>query len=270
MSWVVIPPPGYVVTSQQTKMQTSGLLKPAPAFIQFCNAFTEYGFLSPVLMPSLSRVKYGTRTGGLGLMGEVTTTWADSSSRSEAEKEEVLGNVMYYDGGMGRAGGRAIPPAARIPAPTEPQVNAPVQQQAAGVGLVEQGRKGHLAAGRRTLPVDLVPTPGAGPLVTFTGLGSGELVIGLTSRTRQMSWWALGFILIAAVGTALARRRAGCKVMLIVVVLFAASLLALWLPAVTDFANGAFTAGAALIPLYVLIGLVRRLWNSLFVRRTVI
>ncbi|OHB73523.1 MAG: hypothetical protein A2Z25_23705 [Planctomycetes bacterium RBG_16_55_9] len=116
------------------------------------------------------------------------------------------------------------------------------------------------------MPVDLVPTPGAGPRVTFTGLGGAELIIGLTGQSRQMSRWALGFILIAAAGTALARRGCGSKVIFIVVVLTVASLLALWLPATTDVANGAFMAGAALVPLYILIALVQRLWNSLFVR----
>jgi F0F1-type ATP synthase assembly protein I len=106
--------------------------------------------------------------------------------------------------------------------------------------------------------------------VTFTGLGDTGLVIGLTSQTRQMNRWALGFILIAIIGMALIRRRVRSQVVLIIVVLSVSSLLALWLPATTDFANGAFTAGVALIPLYVFMALAQCLWNRLFVQRTMI
>ena len=83
-----------------------------------------------------------------------------------------------------------------------------------------------------------------------------------------MGWWALGFILIIVIGTTLARRAMRSKVVLIVGVLFITSLLALWLPSTTDFVNGAFAAGAALVLLYVLIALARCLWNSVWVRWT--
>jgi hypothetical protein len=158
--------------------------------------------------------------------------------------------------------GPTPPPPASLSTPTAPQESAPVQQKVAGARFIERGR--------RTLPVDLVPTPGGGPLVTFTGFGETELVIGLTKQTSQVSRWILGFILIAAFGTTLSRRTAKSKVILIVFVLTVTSLLALWQPATTDLANGAFTAGVALILLYVFIALVRCLWNSLFVQRALI
>jgi uncharacterized membrane protein len=80
----------------------------------------------------------------------------------------------------------------------------------------------------------------------------------------------LGFILIAAFGTTLSRRTAKSKVIFIVFVLTVTSLLALWQPATTDLANGAFTAGAALVWLYAIIALAQCLWNSLFVQRALI
>ena len=240
-------------------MQTSNQLKPTPAVMQLFNTFIKHGFFSPALMPSLSRVRrYCERSTEQAIFGytESDTTSARRGSTSGAQY------AMGGYGGMGKARGRGVPPAANIPTPTPPQQRTPVLQEAAGVRLVGQGR--------RTLPVDLIPTPDAGPQVTFTGLGRANLVIGLANRSRQMSWWALGFVLIATIGIILARCRAGSKVVLIVVVLSVTSLLALWLPATTDFSNGAFIAGAALIPLYVLIALTRWLWNSLFIRRTTI
>jgi hypothetical protein len=262
MKWIVVPPPDYSITAQETKMQTSNLLKPTPAFMQIYDAFTKYGFFCPALMPPLSRVRrYSVSSTERATIVEIESE--ASSARREGARGAGYGmGGMGGYGGMGRAGGRGVPPAAKMPVPTPPQQRTPVLQEAAGVRLVGQGR--------RTLPVDLIPTPDAGPQVTFTGLGGANLVIGLANRSRQISWWALGFVLIATIGIILARCRAGSKVVLIVVVLSVTSLLALWLPATTDFSNGAFIAGAALIPLYVLIALTRWLWNSLFVRRTTI
>ena len=253
MSWMVIPPPDYVVTSQATKMQSSNLIRPVPAFVQVYDAFIKRGFFSPVLMPSLSRVRRSS--------GRPSRELAFAEVESETQSEER--HVQM--GGMGGYVDRGAPPpsaVASIPVPTKPQEGTPVQQKVAGIRLAGRGR--------RTLPVDLVATPGGGPQVRFTGFGESELVIGLTNRTGQMGRWALGLILIAAVGTARARRTAKSKVILIFVILFVTSLLALWLPAATDFANGAFTAGAALIPLYMLIALVQCLWNRLVIRWTTI
>ncbi|MFC1634441.1 hypothetical protein ACFL5Z_06325 [Planctomycetota bacterium] len=271
MGWRVIPPPDYAVTSQETKMQTSNLRRSMPAFVQLWDTIVKHGFFSPVLMPSLNRVRYSTISDRLGWMGGETSKISASLSQRGVEGEEVMGDVLSSEstGGMGGgmyrdAGASTSPPSAvaSIPAPATPQVGAPVQQKVAGFRLAGRGR--------RTLPVDLVPTPGAGPLVRFTGSGETELVIGLTSRTGQMGRWILGFILIAVIGTALARRAVRSKVILIVIILTVTSLLALWLPTTTDYANGAFTAGATLVLLYMFTALARCLWNSLFVRRAMI
>ncbi len=263
--WMVIPPPDYVITSQETKMHTSNLFKSLPAFVQIWNTFVKRGFYSPVLMPSLNRVRYSTRAGRLGLVGGDASQISASLAERGAESEEVKGDVVYgYRGGMEGytvKDGAPQPAVAGIPSPAKPQEGAQVQQKVAGVRLAERGR--------RTLPVDLVPTPG-GPLARFTGFGDTELVIGLSNRTRQMGRWAFGFILVVAVGMALTKRTAKSKLFLIVIVLFVTSLLALWRPAATDFANGAFTAAAALILLYILTALAQCVWNRLVVRWTTI
>jgi len=249
MNWTVIPPPGYSVTTQETKMQTSSVIKPAPACVQLCN----------VLFKSVFPLWVQTYYVGLDKSAE---------SDSVATQSQVRRGQITYGGGMGGYGGGATPPpAARSPqrgagpapataSPAKPAETKPLTQQTRDVRLAQEGRF--------TLPVDLVPTPGAGPQVRFTGLGAAELIVGLTSRSRQMSWWTLGLILIAAAGVAMARKPARVKAILTIAVLSASSLSAVWLPATTSFANGAFTAGLSLMLLYASIWIVRSAWNRLF------
>jgi hypothetical protein len=256
MSWVVFPPPGYSITTQETKMQATSQLGPTPTFVQLYTAVVEHGFFSPVFVAPLGRVR---RYSSADRVSSTEVSTIDSTSSSQRRGTILYGGYGGGMGGPGRAAAGGPPPAANVPMPSTPQVAQQAAPKAAGVRLSEQGR--------RTLPVDLVPTPGAGPKTSFTGFGRGEPVIGLMSRSEQMSRWAFGFVLIAFFGAALARRRARTKVVFIVTVLLITSVLALWLPTAMDFANGAFTAGALLIPLYVLIALMRWSWNSTFVRR---
>jgi hypothetical protein len=117
--------------------------------------------------------------------------------------------------------------------------------------------------GRFTLPVDLIPAAGAGTRAVFNGLGTPRLIVELTAQQRQDGRCLLGFILVIAVGIASALRNARAKAVIIVAVLAIASLLAIWWPATTYFANGAFAAGLCLIPLYLLIFVLRWLWPKL-------
>jgi len=266
MTWTVIPPPDYSVTTQETKMQTSGIIKPAPAYIQF------FGFLlkSVLVSPALSYRAGGARK---SYSHEVLYLDAPESMR-RAQAPSGKGGYAGGMGGYGGGGGATPPPAARMPAPTTPTpakpaesestvrvADKPVTQKVQGVRTAQEGRF--------TLPVELVPTAGAGPQVRFTGLGTAELVIGLTSQSRLTSWWALGFMLTAAVGAVLARQRLKVKAIFVITVLSATSLIAVWLPATTDFANGAFTADIPLVLLYALVWLVRSAWSRLFLSGTV-
>ena len=243
MSWTVIPPPGYCITTQETKMQSFGLTKLAPA----CTRLFDLLLSSPTLMRRVSPASY--RTGG----------------GAQYHDEKEMGVMYEYEAGLQQtpplaappiAGYGGMAPVAAAPLPGEPVQAQPAPQPARSVKLAHEGRT--------TLPVDLVPTPGAGPQVRFTALGPAELAIGLTSQSRQGSWWILGFTLIAAAGAILARKPARVKSMLIIAVLSASSLSALWLPATTSFANGAFTAGVCLVLLYALIRLATRIWSRLF------
>ncbi|MHC4155775.1 MAG: hypothetical protein ACYST6_12755, partial [Planctomycetota bacterium] len=276
MRWNIIPPPGYQVTSQRTKMESRDLRRARPACLDVYD-FLRWNLLrgSALIMfsgyaPSEQAAdlgwKYYRQGPAVGKAAEemsLALSYSDVQSakerrrgeREDAElgtKADAYGGAVYFDStdgavvdmGVDQAKGESTPVAAR-PAQT-------VTTRQDGLGLA--------AEGRFTLPVDLVPTPGAGPAARFSGLGTAKLVVGLTRQYRRSSSWLLGLLLIVMVGVATASKSARDKLKLVVVVLLLASLWAVWRPAGTDFANGAFTGGVLLVPLYLLIALIRWLF----------
>jgi hypothetical protein len=241
IDWNVVPPPGYQITTQETKMQTRDLQRPVPAYMQVYHFLRENIFAGGLLMPY---------SGGARRARE----YADKG----AEPAEALSVELDRSGPVDSNEAPKRPPApAPTPAPRErvAQRGEPAEGDYFGVRLQAQGRY--------TLPVDLMPTPGAGPSARFTGLGGAELVVGLTSRASMLSWWAVGFVLVLAGGIALVGRKARAKAVLFLCVLACSSLLAVWRPGATHFANGVFVAGICLVPFYVLVCLVRWLLSKL-------
>ncbi|MBN2210195.1 MAG: hypothetical protein JW709_02260 [Sedimentisphaerales bacterium] len=238
-SWRVIPPPGYQITAQKTKMQTRDLTRPTPAYIQLFDFMTEHLLDSP-FMPalggSLKMAKVDKVTGGY----EYAADEAAESIKAVEKTEDVAGRPI------------SPPPP---PAPPMPQAVQIPTQKALGVRLTQEGRY--------SLPVDLLPTPGAGPGVNFTGLGKHKLIVQLASQARMSSGWLVGFLLVITGGMALGRRKAKVKAILFFAVLSLATLLAIWWPGLTTFANGAFMAGISLLPLYLLTGFVCWVWGKL-------
>ncbi|MHC4658092.1 MAG: hypothetical protein ACYS83_02795, partial [Planctomycetota bacterium] len=206
MRWNVIPPPGYQITTQQTKMQTADLARPTPAYVQV------YNFLARnLLFRGIGLIYY------MGAIQEIpalavdedTVTWADIAEEPksgmtyrwragrEDRKKGEADEAMYA--GVPELG---TPPMPKAPSPVvaaEPTAKPPGR----GFGLDITVA----AEGRFTLPVDLVPTPGAGPHASFTGLGTTKLIVGLTPQSKEKGRWLLGFVLIAVVGVATALRK---------------------------------------------------------------
>jgi len=235
MRWEVIPPPGYKITAQQTKMQTPDLAQPIPAYRQIYEVLRENIFTGSVLMPAFSRVRRFARRGAVYQLA--------TKGGAEVKYEADLMDAKQQE--------LAEKPAARPAPPQKPQVSLSVL----GVRLVEEGRF--------TLPVDLVPPAGAGPRARFTALGASKLVVGLTRQSWMSTWWTVGFVLIVTIGVAMVREGTKARALLIIAVLSGTSLLATWLPGATHFANGAFTAGICLLPLYVLLRFSRWLLGKL-------
>jgi hypothetical protein len=239
MSWNIVPPPGYQITAQETKMQTDDLARPTPACVQLYNFLAENLFSGSVLMPSLGRAR---RQVAFSVMQ--TRETAKLSGVRDVERTHTRAVGVETEG---------APPPPQLVKPPKPKV---VTQKDLGIRLAQEGRF--------TLPVDLVPTPGAGRLARFTGLGTAKLIVGLTSQSRQTGWCAMGFVLIAAIGVALAWQKVRVKAILFVAVLFIASLMAMLWPTTTHFANGAFVAAIYLVPFYLLICFIRWLARKLY------
>ncbi|MHC4582776.1 MAG: hypothetical protein ACYS14_15080, partial [Planctomycetota bacterium] len=188
VDWTVIPPPNHWITEQQTKMQTSDLTKTAPAYTHLRKLLRTGVFF----IPPLARVK------------QQAAIRSELSAADRTHSYFMAGEEKAERFARSARGGAAPPPAARPVTQLQESEGQPVPQiqqsdsgpappqQAFGMQLVQRGRY--------TLPVELVPTPGAGPQVRFRGLGATELVVSLTNRSRQRSWWILGFVLVLAYG----------------------------------------------------------------------
>ena len=221
--WRVFPPPGYRITSQQTRMATRDLARPTPAYAHAADAAAEVFTPRVVIMGAMDQVR-------------------ELSKTELAEATYAL-----------RTDEEAVP--AKKPAPRpEPKPEAPPARPVLGVTLV---------AGRQTLPVELAAAPGAGPPVSFTGFGPPELVIGMTSESSMFAWGMLGLFLVAAAGVVLLRHPPRLRWAYVLSALVGSTLLAIWRPGTTCFANGAFLAAVCLVPFYVLVAIVRWLARRL-------
>lgn len=272
MNWTVVAPPGYRITAQHSKMITHDLPRPTPAYLKLYDLLTENVFAGPPLLMALSSdAKRGAADMAARYRYEAEQVGAeDAEMPAREQKREPQPPQEAY--------GRRVAADSQPQAiPAKPPTEAESREEFATPPWAGQAQAGKpvapwnsgailLAEGRSTLPVDLVPTAGAGSPASFAGLGTAELTIGLTRTAWMSSCWAVGFAMIAVIGIALLRtanRGPKAKAKLIVAILSLASLLALWRPAMVYFANGAFAAGLCLIPLYVFAAFVRLLWSKL-------
>lgn len=345
--WSVIPPPGFEITAQHTKMRACNLPRPTPAYIQVYNFVTQnmfkgslwtaMPFLSPAGVRELSqRTVTGSNLRSIGnaimvYRNDSKGQWPDSLDQlvehdyinakqlydargnriqyfrpppgdvagdqviAVASAENGRHNVLFADtrvqAGLGLDGGRgdkidrarvvadikfaggahrrggvqAVEQAAPAATPAQPG-KIPLLGDLPSVGGLfksEGTAFGLTATGRFTLPVELVPTAGAGPTAVFTGMGRAQLIVGLSKQSRRTGSWIVGFALAVSLGVLSALKKARVKAMIFVAVLAVASVMAIWSPAVTHFANGVFFGGLCLAPLYVLICLLKWLWPRL-------
>ena len=119
-------------------------------------------------------------------------------------------------------------------------------------------RSGIIAEGRYTLPVNLVAAPEAGRLIRFIGLGTDDLVIGLTKQSKQKNYWTFGFLLIIIFGLAMLLKKIKLNIGCLIGILLIASFIAVWVPSLTSFANGVFWGVLFFIGLMIIIHIL--LW----------
>ena len=269
--WTVIPPPGYQIQSPGGQMRPAGVVQSVPAYEQVI------GCLGNIAGPTCFAAKTAPPTG---------EQW-DVSDRGEFTPEGETGKTQMWGGSNpAKSSGKDATDRA-LKEPGEPESWKPngeptsqpsARPQSDVLSTVAEKLRARLyiesesMTGRYTLPVDLVATPGAGPAVSFTGLGEPSLPAGgagleilLVSQARTETWWGVGFALVALVGVWKARSvGAAGKAAFIVAVLAISSLAAIWSsagaggrPWLLAFANGAFYAAMNLIWLYLVIGIVR-------------
>ena len=249
--WTVTPPPGYSITSQQTQMQTQGIPEPALACREFLDRFLISGFLRLGAVTEYSGQAVRRRIDdGEALFEDARPSRAGVARHGR--KDEAAGED---EEGSPDARKPDEPPALQpktAPSPAKPK---PAKKPAPTRPVVVAGKA--LIAGRYTLPVELTPLAGAGPTVTFTGLGQPSLAVTITADSQTTTWWWVGFALIAAAGILRITARPGRRCVFLLAVLAVSSLLAILWPGLRAPANGAFYAALALIPLYLGVGIAR-------------
>ncbi|MBN1973497.1 MAG: hypothetical protein JW787_07640 [Sedimentisphaerales bacterium] len=299
LTWNVVPPPDYSITSQKTNMQMLNIIRPKPAFVKLYDSIKQIHF-SGILSP-LSKARYqasrlqtgidfqggGEMMGGYVANGQAVRDDVQIQKSFEAKKEAV--DAIRGVTSEISAGERSELPSVtrRTPQTQQERDRADQQQQlelqrqqtaeilihgdeakipytgnlswSAGRGQMQFGAI--MAEGRYTLPVNLIPTPGAGRLSSFVGLGASELVVGLTKQSKQEKWWTFGFLLMTIPGIALLVKKLKLNAALLAGILLAASFIAVWWPSVTSFANGIFWGDIFLIALMLIIFIVRWLLN---------
>lgn len=323
LSWNVVPPPGYVITSQKTNMQMVSVVRQKPAFIKLYDSIKQFRFsgifsiMGPRYFGSIDRARNQSRhldkgieftggtSSGVTTNGQVISQDVDGISagakyyRSMDEADQVRNmdareTPQAQQPGSIRGGRRGITPSEaaeqirreemqdREYMQRQVEMERQTGQQAANVliqgdessmplsnqvtyptnwrDLTQQAtRAGIIAEGRYTLPVNLIATPGAGRLARFMGLGTDDLVIGLTKQSKQKNYRTFGFLLMAIFGLAMLVKKMKINIGCLVVILLFSSFIAVWYPSLTSFANGIFWGVIFLIALMIIICIVRKI-----------
>ena len=236
MNWTVHCPNGYQLTKQYSDMQTHTRLDVQPAYTYLL----DYFFGGPILMPSLNKAK----------MPESASVHFSADKLEDTVRpafEVVAEDAQGESKADSSVGGPRMP--------QDPQGAAIVKAVKAKPQLARASRRG-----RRTLPVDLLPLAGT-QAVTFSGLGSAELVIGLAKNARMKAWWGLGFMLVIGLAFCSFKWTTKQKITLQVAILGISSLAATWGTFDVSFCNGIFVGAICCIFLYPVVGVLRWGWQ---------
>jgi hypothetical protein len=253
LSWTVHPPPGEVIVGQTTAMDTTDLYRPAPAYETLLE---KLDFLSE-----------------LGTLGRRTV--GAVAGRGEMAVQRAATDMDSFEYSKTRGGDATAtpPPSAEPPPATRPAVRlsgsldlaredkrrekgGETDAPSAGVALAGGRLLTHRSEGRLTLPVELGAT-NSGPAATFSALGPGRLEVVLSRKSGESAWEWFGLAAALLAGLLLLRYRTWSRAGFIAAALAASTAAAIWMPAVTPFANGVFWAGMLLVAAYPAISLGR-------------
>ena len=281
LSWNVVPPPDYRITSQQTDMQTINITRQRPAFLNLYDYLKQFGFRGLVLPLFLQQSKKFESAGAFSSVSEKSGGGFAGAAEGEIEvragrvvKEPSAARTTTQRPRLNQREIRAQEEADRLYLRQQLELEQQNREQAGDIliqgdearipyaDLVTYPQNARLpgrliAEGRYTLPVNLVPTPGAGQFARFVGLGTGELIVGLTKQSKQRNYWIVGFLLIVTPGIALLMKKAKLSIAFLSGILLAVSFIAVWWPSITSFTNGIFWGTLILIAITIIIPIIR-------------
>ncbi len=248
VTWRVVCPPGYRITSQETQMQTKDITRTPPAYETFLRA-AAYVATGPLRMSSpMMAAREGIDLPGYKMAYDKTAAPPrDGALAAHGEPDETEAGLAVRQAGV-----RALPAVQPTTQPARPGKKKPPK----GPDKPETKKEydywsiGLRARGRYTLPVKLTESPAGARVATFTGIGQGDLIVELSNDALLRRWALLGFALIGLAGILRVRRTFRQKATFIITVLVASILLAIWSKNLTPFVNGAFFAALALIIFY--------------------
>ena len=293
LSWNVVPPPDYRITSQKTNMQTLNISRQRPAFLELYDYLMKFPYsgifaparLKTALYDKSQAVNANIQASG----GDMRDEYGRTDSRSGTTGNRSGRSAVPPPAARGRG---AAPVTTKTPRLQEEQDRMYFRQQVDQGRMAQQAQRGAdiniqgdesripysdqvtypqnwielqqrrtggtlIAEGRYTLPVNLLPTPGAGQSARFSGLGANELVIGLTKQSKQGNAWITGFILMTVIGIASLMKKMKLNPAALLSILVIMSFISVWWPSMTSFANGIFWSALFLILLSISISIVR-------------
>ncbi len=247
LQWKVIPPPGLRVVKQKQRGHLIYIERPDPAFVT----------LAQTLEVASAKTAYLDALQDLAASSD-STVGGRRTHRVEGEDE----------GPFDKEDKAKAPQTTAEEAAPKPGIQPPPGPGRKPVGKDELNID-TMVEGWHTLPVDLVPTPEGGPALFTDSLGPADLSVGLSSPTEDLTWLGLGTAIMLIWGLILRRSRLWVRFNLIFLSLLLSSLLALWVPVgwptavpmLVYLLNGAFYGTLLLIPLYLVMGLARRVWR---------
>jgi hypothetical protein len=239
--WTVIPPSGFSITSHDSDMSPDypeALAGPPTAAGELMSPGISFGMEPQGMMVDHDDAPRASR---------------GYNARGPVDEVGVANDKIV----LGEADGRAMgpdSPIAGVPKPTtQPKDPKP---QADPFAMETQAR------GRHTLPVDLVESSSDGMEVVFSGLGSPKLTISLTAASVGRGHLWIGLTLVGLIGLCMLNATPKRKIMFVIFVGGAATLVTIWMPSLGHGANGSFYAACLLALLYSTVGMCRLIANS--------
>ncbi|MDP6543823.1 MAG: hypothetical protein QGH60_07505 [Phycisphaerae bacterium] len=235
--WSVIPPSGFAITAHDSDMSPKypeAMFGPKTAAGELTAAASS--------VSGKDGMAYGPQVDRADL-DSMESADSDEMVQTEGEGVAATGSVRKPADTPART--RKPRPTTKPPAPKADPFSADTRSQ-----------------GRHTLPVDLVESSYDESEVVFSGLGSPKLTISLTAASVGRGHGWIGLTFVGLIGLCMLNATVKRKVMFVILVGGAATLVTVWIPSLAYAANGGFYAVCLLVLLYSIVGLYRTIASA--------